>query len=299
MKLTNRKNLPDIIARAVANDPYDPGETTDYSVTTLLKPAHQVMLERQHQDEITEDVADRLWAMYGSAIHYIIERAENENDLIEERFYAEIDGKVISAQIDHYGLDTCAITDWKLTSAYKVKKALAGGDHDWEAQLNVQRHLMLLRGYRVDSLHIGAMVRDWSAWSWKTEEGYPDQIEYIEIPMWPDEKTVQYIKNRIVAMENPELCTREERWQPEPDYAVIKKGGSRPAKVESTFDAAATYAANKGWGGLDADGKFLSTDYEIIEREGPNRRCEGYCSVAPFCEFYKANYMAAEDLPFK
>ena len=43
----------------------------------------------------------------------------------------------------------------------------------------------------------------------------------------------------------------------------------------------------------------LADGYSIDTREAPNRRCEFYCNVAEFCDYYKSKYMDAVDLPFK
>ena len=307
MKFTNRKGLPDIIVRAVTNDPYNAGKKTDYSATTLIRPAYQVMLQREHADEIVEDVADRLWSMYGSAVHHIIERGEESEDLVEERFYATVADKVISAQIDHYGLTTRAISDWKLTGAYKVKKAIQEHDYeDWEQQLNIQAYLMQVNGYEVQKLFIGAMCRDWSKYDFEHEKGYPDQIEYIELPLWTMEEQESFIEQRIAAMSACKPCTRAERWQDLPTYALMKEGGKRALKVEKTREAMWEYAINKDpsialWrldGELwDAEGG--DTGFRIIERIPKNRRCEGYCNVAKFCDYYKATYLSTEEMPFK
>lgn len=301
MKYTNRKNLPQIICDAVANDPYHAGDT-DFSATTLIKPSYQVFLQAQHKDEITEDVADRLWAMYGNATHTIIERGASDNDMIEKRFYATIMDKKISAQIDHYRNHN--ITDWKLTAAYKVKKAMWGDHQDWSEQLNIQAYLMEQNGHPVEKLFIGAMCRDWSKQKWMTEEGYPDQIEYIEIPIWSERQQLAFIEQRIQAMLNPEPCTRQERWQDPDTFAVMKHGVTRALKVEKSKDAAFQYCCDKRWIVIDLDDDSresisLDDDHYIDTREAPNKRCEFYCNVAEFCDYYKAKYMVAEDLPFK
>lgn len=307
MNITNRKNLPEIIVRAVQNDPYDGGDS-DYSATTLIRPAYQVNLQSQHKGELVDDVADRLWAMYGSAVHYIIERAADEADLVEERFFAQVNGKKISAQIDHYR--DHVITDAKLTGAYKVKKALAGeGLEDWEAQLNIQAYLMTENGYEIEKLCILAMVRDWSKSkanpeSYLYEEGYPDQIEVIDIPLWSRDKQLEYIESRIHALAHPEPCTRAERWQDDPKYALVKKGASRALKVESSQAELFNWALQKGHARIemDADGiplRIYNSNVEVETREAPPRRCLDYCSVNKFCEWYKSQYASAEEIPFK
>lgn len=78
MKITNRKNLPAALVRACENDPYDPG-TADISITRLVAPPRQVALIKQHTDEITNDVADRIWALRSQGIHCVLERAVDTN----------------------------------------------------------------------------------------------------------------------------------------------------------------------------------------------------------------------------
>ena len=304
MNISNRKNLPEIIVNAVKNDPYDAGEKTDYSATQLIRPAYQVALQNEHADEISEDVADMLWALYGTAVHYILERGAGPNDIVEERLYGEIGGYTISAQLDHYGRKDQRISDWKLTGSYKIKKAISEHDYeDWEQQLNIQAWLAKINGFEVSELYIGAMCRDWSAQKFKDEEGYPDQIEYIQIPLWTFEEQEQFIAQRIAAMISPQPCSQQERWQPESKFALMKVGGSRAAKVGYEFDVQ-LYAVEKGFGVMnredDGTVSFMMTSSQhfIEEREGPNRRCEGYCNVNTWCKYYQDNYATDGDVPF-
>ncbi len=290
MKYTNRKNLPQIIADAVMNDPYTSGGS-DYTASKLIKPAYQVKLQGEHEHEITEDVADRLWSLYGHAVHYIVERgAQDDRDDAETRYYADVSDYKVSAQIDHRYIMNGDLTDWKLTAAYKIQKALKEDDADWTAQLNIQAYLLQRNGIAVNDLYIGALCRDWRKFDYLTKEGYPDQIEYIKIPKWSFSDQHQYIVGRIEAMQEAAPCTREERWQDPPTFAVMKKGGQRAAKVTDSEADAMKFLTDKGWS-LD--------DYEIETRTSANRRCEFYCNVNQWCDFYKANYMAAEDLPVK
>ena len=293
MKITNRKNLPQIIVDAVANDPYDAGDT-DYSATTLISPAYQVMLRAKHKEALEEDVADRLWAMYGSAIHTIIERAAGPDDIVEKRYFSTMADKKISAQIDHYR--DGHITDWKLTAAYKIKRALAGDIREWEEQLNIQAFLMVRNGLQITSLHVGAMCRDWSKQKYGKEDGYPDQIEFIDIKLWDGNQQLDFIHERIDAMQQAKPCTQAERWQDDPTYALIKEGAARAVKVEKSVTALAIYCAGKQL--YDNEGMLLD-GYSMETREAPNRRCEFYCNVNKFCDYYKSKYMVAEDLPFK
>lgn len=73
MNFTNIHNIEDSIARAVQNDPYS--HSGDISVTGLVRPPQMAALEYQHRNEIEEDVSDKLWALLGSAVHVILDRA--------------------------------------------------------------------------------------------------------------------------------------------------------------------------------------------------------------------------------
>lgn len=288
--ITNKKGLPQIVVDACNNDQYSAGKS-DYSATTLLKPAMQVYLERKHPGEGEIDASDMLFAMYGTAVHKVIELAATEDDLIEERFFGIVNGKIISAQIDHYR--DGVVSDWKLTGVYKIKKALEGDVEEWEQQLNIQAYLMTEAGHEVKELRIGAMARDWSKRDSLKEENYPSQIEYIKLKLWTRDEQIEFIEKRIDAMElrdavsgAPEPCTSAERWQNPPSYALMKEGGKRAVRVLYDAQEAEEMLKEKG------DGHYMVT------REAPNTRCEGYCQVNKFCKFYQDTY-AIDDNPFK
>lgn len=94
MKVTNKYGIPEAIWRAVQNDPYSPGTIEDYrrasgdrdsevanliSATTLVGPPQIRALYREHFDELEEDVSDRIWTLLGSAVHLVLERAEDRD----------------------------------------------------------------------------------------------------------------------------------------------------------------------------------------------------------------------------
>lgn len=80
-QLTNKKNLNEAIVRAVKRNWYGgAGENRDYSVTQLLVPPKIFHLLNRHKDEVEEDVAEKMFMLMGSAMHAILERA-NEHDV--------------------------------------------------------------------------------------------------------------------------------------------------------------------------------------------------------------------------
>lgn len=74
MRLTNRYGLPEALVRAVESDPYYSGGA-DFTATGLTTPPQVAALRRIHWRQITEDVSERVWALLGSAVHEILDRA--------------------------------------------------------------------------------------------------------------------------------------------------------------------------------------------------------------------------------
>lgn len=131
MKFTNKHNLPKEVYDVLSKDNYVAG-STDFSATTLLKTPRQVQLQRRHATEITEDVIDRVWSLLGQAAHSILEKHGSDTSMTEERLYAEVFGRRISGQVDHYH-NKC-ITDYKVTSVYTI--IYGSRIHEWTEQLN-------------------------------------------------------------------------------------------------------------------------------------------------------------------
>lgn len=100
MRVTNKLGLPEAIVEAVANDDYTRGEC-DLSVTQLIAPPRQVELIRQHEDELEEDAADRIFLLMGKIAHGILEKAAPRGAAItEERLFIDVDGWRISGAFD-------------------------------------------------------------------------------------------------------------------------------------------------------------------------------------------------------
>lgn len=277
-KLTNRYGLPDAIVRAVANDNYSKGDS-DFSATELLKPPCQTALTIKHEHEIEEDASDRIWSLLGQSIHTICERA-NVKDLVEKRFFAKFGNYTVSAQIDSLGLESEVLTDYKTTTVYKCKPDSAP-DADWVAQLNIQLEILRQNGHDAKALQIIAILRDWSKNKARTEFNYPPMnVAVIPIEMWPREKTVAFINERIrlhlEARQKTYVPTNEEIWADETKFAVMKKGSKRATKVYETEAEAKLF--------VDQDPK----NFYVERREGERKRCALYCNVSKFCAQYQA-----------
>ena len=279
MKLSNHQNLPEPLVRAVQWSDRD-REGCDYTVTELLRPARQVALEQIHRDEITEDVSDRLWLLLGSAGHHVLERASNGKGIVEERAITEVevDGVrfVVGGQID-YGVSDTTLWDYKFTSVWAAKE---GPRPDWIAQLNIYRWLAKFYGVAFDKLQIVAIFRDWSKPKASREPDYPQsQVKVMDLPLWRDDTTEQFIIDRIRAHEAAKAtlpdCSPEEMWEKPEKWALMKVGGKRAIKL---FDSHEELFKEYDKIGLS------NYPYRAERRPAERMRCSSYCAVANFCE---------------
>jgi hypothetical protein len=274
MKQTNKFNLPDAIARAVANDPYTNGGA-DYSVSSLLKPARIVALEKKHWDDLEEDVSDRIWSMFGQAMHVIAERA-NEKGIAERRLFIEVDGKKISGGMDLYHGDGI-LTDYKTTSVYKVKD---GVPDEYVKQLNCYAEILRQNGHVVKKLEIIAILRDWSKLGALRESDYPQsQVLRLEVPVWESTRALGFIKTRVALHEAAKAslpeCAPEDRWA-RPDSWAVKKTPDA-ARATRVFD-------NE----QEATKMAIQNKMHLEYRPGESPRCMAYCLVASRCDQFKA-----------
>ena len=274
MNITNRLNLPAPLVAAVTNDPYH-GGGADYSVTTLIKPAQAVALERKHRDELTEDVADRIWSLIGQIGHTILERAAMK-ELVEHRFFFRFIGKLISGQADIWNAEE--LLDYKFTSAWAVKDGLKP---EWECQLNLLILLAGEEGISVKEAKIIAILRDWSKLEARRSADYPlEQVVVLHCPIWSREKTLAYLTDRLTqhiaaAEGNPPPCNDNERWAKPAKFAVMKPGRKTALKLFGNYGEAQAMADG-------IKGAVVQT------RPAVNTRCDAYCAASEWCPQYKA-----------
>ena len=289
MKITNKYNLPDTILNVLDRPTYSKGKA-HISATELLNSPRIVQLKRKYWEFIETDASEMVWALFGSAVHNILEHGKGENHIVEQRLGTDIDGWRLSGAIDlqEEDEDGIAIKDYKVTGAWSVMNE----KQDWHNQLNVYAYLVEKEAKKkVKSLQIVAIVRDWTARD-TVKEGYPQSpIATIDIPLWPMEEREQYIKERVhlhsaayFEMEtNSELpqCSEDDMWEKPTSYAVIKVGGVRAKSVLKTLEEA-QHALNQVKG------------YNLEVRQGERTRCAKYCQVSEFCTQYKEYLLTKE-----
>jgi hypothetical protein len=268
LKLTNKLGLPEPIVQAVMHDPYESGGS-DYTATSLLKPARMAQLEREV--ELEQDASDRLYSLQGQMMHLILERAgdalSKDGYIVETRYMSEFGKFEVSAQIDMFDPKTGILSDYKYTSVWAVKHGLKP---EHRMQLNLQAELLRRNGHIVNKAEVVLLLRDWSA---ERHEGQP--VVKQEVDLMSSDEVVAWVEERIKAHEAAKLslprCTDEERWS-HPTYAVTNGlNVARALRVFDTLPEAQAFVA--------ASGKAL----EITRRPGRPVRCMRYCPARSVC----------------
>jgi hypothetical protein len=278
MKFTNVHGFPEPFVRAVTRDTYERGDC-DYSVSELISPPRLRHLSKRHDDEIVEDVSNRLWSLDGTITHDILARSgDSDLELFEKRLYAEVGGKKIGGKCDTLVLDAGDLTDYKRCRVWSY----IFGKYEWEWQVNFYAFLARENGYKVTSVEIFAMFNDWSRTRSLSSKGYP-QTNCIRIPqkLWGHDETRIFMAGRVLAHERAKamaddeipVCEPFERWDKPTEYAVMKPGRKSALSVhESEAEAV----------------KAMAIGQTVETRPGKSVRCESYCACASFCSYAKS-----------
>jgi hypothetical protein len=284
MKLTNKYNLPQTFVNVLNRPTYTKGKA-HLSATEIINSPRIVQLKKTHWDDLEEDVADKVWAIFGTAIHAVLELGKDEHHIIEQRLHANVDGWDISGAIDLQRVedDGIIVADYKTTGAWAVMNEKS----DWEQQLNIYAWLVeKVKKVPVKKVEIIAIIRDWNRRDAQTREGYPEApIKVIDVPLWSFAKRESFIKERIHLHSNalfatetsedlPE-CSPSEMWEKPAFWAVRKIGNKRATAVFDTQDKA------------DAKIEEMGKGYEIEYRPGERTRCANFCQVRDFCGQWK------------
>jgi len=281
MIITNKHGVPEPLVTLASKEYYSKGKS-DYSVTEIMSPPKIKRLREQYNNEVTQDVADMLWNLLGSALHVVMERGETEGWTKEERLFKEMDGVTISGAIDlqQETPEGVVIIDYKFTSAWAVMQEKV----EWQQQLNVYKWLVeTVKRKKVIGLKICALVRDFNRH--ETKEGYPKaSIEMVDIPMWDSVTTEAYVRERLNLHRDAKVsadfgeelpaCSDLDRWQSETIYAVKREGRKTAIRLFKSIEEATELAEKeKGY---------------VETRLGEPKRCTGnYCGVAQWCEQYQ------------
>ena len=290
MIITNNKNLPKAFVDACASEhEYREGR---YSVTDLLRGTCEAVLLHRHGNEVVKDASEMVWAVFGSAVHNLMENGEREEWQTPEMHLVQDmgDGWTLSGYADLYDSKEHEVVDYKTTSAYKFA---LGETEEWRRQLLSYAWMLERDGTPCRHGRIIAMCKDWSAKD-VGKEGYPDtpvatvDWEFTDADM---DEIGEWLRGRFDELREQEgrsdceltPCPPDERWHRPDRYAVVKEGAARAKRVFDTADEARDFLAT------------LEDGYAIDVRKGSDPKCDGYCDVRGWCQFYAAKQAAAAD----
>lgn len=298
MDYTNKYNLPDSIVRALTANTYDLSKATAnvFSATTLISPPKITELSRRHWADLVEDASENVWRLFGSSVHFVMDKAAGVNTLTEERINVRMpegevckkldkDGLFVSGKPDHYeGFND----DYKVTSVWSIVLE-PKGKPDWHSQLNIYDWLWYKVGFESKGLRVIAILRDWSRReSLKNKDYPPIPLAVVNIPKWTHEEQEEYIKQRlrlhqsVKKLTDDEIphCSFAERWEKPTVYAMMKGKNVRSIKNFAEKNLALQAIASAG------------KEYYLQTRPGKPVRCYDYCPVNKHCSYYIDNLMS-------
>lgn len=282
--ITNNMNLPQpFVDAATSSHEYKPKR---YSVTEVLGGTCEAVLKRRHQGEADEDVADRVWAIFGTAVHKVLQEAEATASQLQENWLSVPvgDGYELSGIFDLYDGDEKKVTDWKTCSTWKVT---FGDFSDWRMQTLLYCWMLRELGIEADKGEIVAIMRDHSMRKAKTEKDYPKHPvhkvgwEFSEEDMAEGSEHVSRWFAEVMEQEKRAdaalvPCSPEQRWRKPDKWAVMKDGRKRAVRVFED-EAEAVSLLNEL--------KEADKGHHMEFRPGEDTKCESYCPVAQFCPY--------------
>ena len=280
MKVTNRLKLPEAFVNAVSVNRHNaPG---CFSATTLNKGAKEIVLTDRHYDDLEVDAADNVWAVFGTAVHELLE-SEKDDNFHEERFKVSVSNSYVTGQVDSYDMENGIINDWKTASVWKVQ---FGDFADWRSQGLTYAWLLKKTGLDVKRCRFVALLKDHSKTKAKTDNQYPQSPVFVyefEVTEADLAETEKRIVAKVEAIEAAyklddnaiEPCTPEERWADGEKWAVMKNGRKSAVKLFDNEAEADAFAGEQG------------NSHYVEHRPAISRKCADYCLCCDYCNFYK------------
>ena len=285
MPVTNEMNLPQPFVDAVTRDyTYTPKR---YSVTSLLKGTREAILQRRHNDEVTTDVSDMIWLLFGTAVHSVLEKAqESDSQLKENKIEMQMpNGYTLSGIFDLYDDSTGIVTDYKTASVWKV---IYDEWDDYRTQLLIYCYMLRDMGFDAHTGEIVAILKDHSKSKAKYDQSYPqhpvfvkrfefDESDFDDIGMWLQCKFEELEAAEQLSDDELPICSPEERWAKPAKYAVYKNANKKATKLCDSEEEAKAYIAIQP----------TNIKWRIEYRAGTDGKCDEYCSVCQWCSYWK------------
>lgn len=291
MKITNKKNLPSQLQRALERE-YTYKEKR-YSVTSLLSPVRQTQLVRRYHDEIETDVKDSIWLLFGQGIHKAIEDVEYApHEKVEQKLEAQFGEYTLSGIVDYINTKEGYILDWKTTSTYtyKFRDKPRSSIDGYVKQLKMYALLWYEHsGQWIQKGKLALLLKDYKDNPYPKADDPDGAVQVLEFDLGTYEEIDHYVRTQFQVIKEYEnepdillpLCTQEERWNDGDKYAVMQKGRKSAVRLYDREEEALRHISE-----AFADGKKL----ELQVRPGEDRRCKKYCNAAKFCQHWITNY---------
>lgn len=288
MKVTNELNLPQALVDAVSLEKHnEPGEV---SATTLIKGVKEILLTDRHWDEITVDVKDNMWALWGTATHALLEK-EYDGTFTEEKFEEKVNGLTVTGRVDCYDMEHETLYDYKTTSAWKI---VYKNFEDWYMQGMIYAWLLSKKGLKVNKCKFVAILRDWLETEIKRKADYPVSPVYVyefdvsdadlkSVEEVIIQKVAQIEKSKDIADDELPECAKNERWASADVYAVMKKGRKTSLKNFDNEEEAQKMATE------------LGENHYVEVRPGTDKKCTRYCACCEFCSYYREHYGTTDE----
>ena len=280
MIVTNKFNLPQQFVDAVISE--EPPLAEDiFSVTETLKGVREIVLSRRHRDEITIDVSDMVWMLFGKAVHSMLDtKKESTGDLVEQRLTNFMGAVSLTGRPDLYRESDQCVVDYKTCSIWKV---IHKDFKDWERQIYLYAWLLELNNYEVKRGRVLAFMKDHSKLDAERNKDYPQHPVYVHEfdidgttmnKMVDEAIQVMMAAYRLRNVSTPSLplCSDEQRYRKPNKYAVMKPGRKSAVKLFDTEQDAIEYCTQNVPNGT------------VVARECEDTKCLRYCMVRQFCD---------------
>jgi hypothetical protein len=288
MIVTNVLNLPQALVDAVTLEKHN--AEGEVSATTLIKGVKEILLTDRHWDEITIDVKDSIWALWGTTTHALLEK-EYASTFTEEMFEQKVGNLTVTGKVDCYDMEHEVLFDYKTTSVWKI---VYKNFEDWYMQGMIYAWLLSKKGLSVNKCRFVSLLRDWSETESQRKADYPSSPVFVyefdvtkadleDVETVINFKVSQLEKNKEVADDEITPCDRSERWASDDVYAVMKEGRKTSVKNFDNEEDAENLA------------KELGDKHSVEVRPGIDKKCTRYCSCCEFCNYYREHYGNKEE----
>jgi hypothetical protein len=286
MIITNKLHLPEGLVKAASTERHNAAMCL--SATTLLQGVKQIILTERYWDQLEDDVSDRIWAIWGQAVHSLLEQ-EGENDFTEQEMSYQAGNITVTGKIDNYNMATGMICDYKTASVNKVKFR---DFTDWYMQGMIYAWLLTRNKFPVERCRFIALLKDHSKTDAARDSQYPPNPVFLyEFPVTADKlfKTGVFIRAKVeeytryleCADDDIPPCPPEERWDRPSKFAVKKEGRKTAVRLFDLKEEAERKAAE------------LGTGHFVEHRPGESIKCRHYCLCRNFCNYYLNKVLAA------